>query len=82
MYPILLRLGPVTIFTYGFFLALAFCTAIYLSCREARRVGLPEEVIFNLCFYLIVAALVGSRLLHVILNFPHFASQPFKVFAL
>lgn len=45
MYPILLRLGPVTIYTYGFFLALAFLTAIFLSCREARRVGLPVETI-------------------------------------
>jgi phosphatidylglycerol:prolipoprotein diacylglycerol transferase len=82
MYPILLRLGPVTIYTYGFFLALAFLTVIFLSCREARRVGLPVETVYNLCFSLIVAALVGARLLHVILNFPDFVSQPLKVFAL
>ena len=41
MYPILFKFGPIKIFTYGFFLALAFLSAIYLAAREAERLGLP-----------------------------------------
>ena len=41
MYPVLFNYGPLKIFTYGFFLALAFLSAIYIGSREAGRLGLP-----------------------------------------
>ena len=82
MHPILLKLGPITIFTYGFFLAVAFLSAIFMAGREAQRLGLPKGQFYDLCFYIIVAALVGSRLLFVILEPRAFLSHPLKLFAL
>jgi len=82
MYPVLLDFGPVRIFTYGFFLALAFLSAIYLSGREAGRLGLPVARFYDLCFYLVLAAVVGSRLLYVLLELPVFLARPLKIFAL
>jgi len=82
MYPILLDFGPVKIFTYGFFLALAFLSAIYLSAREAGRLGLPVARFYDLCFYIVLAAVVGSRLLYVLLDLKHFLANPLKIFAL
>lgn len=82
MHPILFEYGPLRIFTYGFMLALAFLSAIYISGREARRLGLPVAKFYDLCFYAIVAALVGSRLLYVLLELPTFLAHPLKILAI
>jgi phosphatidylglycerol:prolipoprotein diacylglycerol transferase len=82
MHPVLFEFGPVKIFTYGFMLALAFLTAIYISGREAQRLGLPVAKFYDLCFFIIVAALVGSRLVYVIMELPTFLARPWKIFAL
>ncbi|MGA9753756.1 MAG: prolipoprotein diacylglyceryl transferase [Desulfobaccales bacterium] len=82
MHPILFEIGPIKIFTYGFLLALAFLSAIFVAGREAKRLGLPPGKFFDLCFYLILAALVGSRLLYVLLELRTFAAHPLKIFAL
>ncbi|HZE20726.1 MAG TPA: prolipoprotein diacylglyceryl transferase, partial [Desulfobaccales bacterium] len=82
MHPILFKIGPVTIYTYGFLLALAFLAAIYVAGREAERLGLPGGKFFDLCFYIILAALVGSRLLFVILEPRTFFSHPLEALAL
>jgi phosphatidylglycerol:prolipoprotein diacylglycerol transferase len=82
MHPILFEFGPIRLYTYGLFLALAFLCAIFIASREAKRLGLPVAKFYDLCFYVIVAALVGSRLLYVILDPRPFLSRPFKFFAL
>jgi phosphatidylglycerol:prolipoprotein diacylglycerol transferase len=82
MHPVLFELGPLRIFTYGFFLALAFLTAIYVAAREAHRLGLPVGKFYDLCFYVVLAALVGSRLLYVLLEWRQFLAHPLKIFAL
>jgi phosphatidylglycerol:prolipoprotein diacylglycerol transferase len=82
MHPILFELGPLKIFSYGLFLALGFLCAIYIASREAGRLGLPVSKFYDLCFYIVVSALVGSRLLYVILDFRPFLENPLKLFAL
>ncbi len=82
MYPVLFEYGALRVFTYGFFLAMAFLCAIYVAAREARRLGLPVGKFYDLCFYAVLAALVGSRLLYVLLDLRHFLANPLKIFAL
>jgi phosphatidylglycerol:prolipoprotein diacylglycerol transferase len=82
MYPILFKFGPVRIFTYGFFLAVGFVIAIFLAGREAKRQGLPAGRFFDLCFYIILASLVGSRLLYVLTELPYFLANPLDIFVL
>jgi phosphatidylglycerol:prolipoprotein diacylglycerol transferase len=82
MHPILFKLGPITIYTYGVLLALAFLAAIYVAAQEAERLGLPKSKFYDLCFYIVVAALVGSRLLFVVLEPRAFFSHPLDTLAL
>jgi len=63
-------------------LALGFLSAIFVAGQEARRQGISQGQFFDLCFYLILAALVGSRLLYVLLELRTFAAHPLKIFAL
>jgi phosphatidylglycerol:prolipoprotein diacylglycerol transferase len=63
MYPILFRIGNFPVNTYGVFLALAFLAAIFVTVRLAARDGLPKEKIYDLCLWLLLSSLVGSKLL-------------------
>ncbi len=79
MYPVLFRIGPFTLHTYGVFIAMAFLSAIALALREARREGEDANKILDLCFYMLVAAIVGSRILYVLINWSAFRHDPFEI---
>ncbi len=72
MYPVLFRIGPFAVHTYGVFVAMAFLSAIALALREARREGEDANKILDLCFYVLVAAILGSRVLYVLVNWSTF----------
>jgi phosphatidylglycerol---prolipoprotein diacylglyceryl transferase len=80
MFPILIDIGPITIHTYGFFVALGLLAGIFLATREARRLGLDGDKVMDMCFYIVVAAIAGSRLLYVIQNLETFRSAPLEMF--
>ncbi len=80
MYPILFSYGHFRIYTYGFFLALAFFCSMYMAGREAKRRGTRAEQIYDLSFYSIVAAIIGSRLLDVLLKWNYFSAHPLEIF--
>ncbi len=82
MHPILFKYGFLTLYTYGFFLALAFLSAIYIGSREAGRLGLPVAKFYDLCFWAVVGALVGSRVLYILLEPRPFLEHPLKIFAI
>jgi phosphatidylglycerol:prolipoprotein diacylglycerol transferase len=63
MYPELFRIGNFPINTYGVFLALAFLGAIMVTVRLGARDGLPRERIYDLCLWMLLSSLVGSKIL-------------------
>jgi phosphatidylglycerol:prolipoprotein diacylglycerol transferase len=79
MVPILIRFGDLTLHTYGVLVASGFLLAVLLAHREARRAGIDPELILDLSFYLLLAALVGSRLFYVLGNWAEFAENPIDI---
>lgn len=73
------EIGPFSIYTYGFFIALAFLSGIFWASKEAARVGEEPEVIIDLSFWIIVAAIIGSRLLFVLLNLKDYLQAPVNI---
>ncbi|MBC2716688.1 MAG: prolipoprotein diacylglyceryl transferase [Desulfobacteraceae bacterium] len=81
MYPVLLKFGElITIHTYGFFIALAVLAGMFIARYEAKRLGIDPDKVVDACFYVVVAAIVGSRLLYVFTNIEFFMSAPLEVF--
>jgi phosphatidylglycerol:prolipoprotein diacylglycerol transferase len=54
--------------TYGLLIASAFVVGIWLAQREARRQGQDPERVADLSFWILVAALVGSRIYFIFVN--------------
>jgi phosphatidylglycerol:prolipoprotein diacylglycerol transferase len=54
--------------TYGLLIAAAFLVGIWLAQREARRRGQDPERLADLSFWILVAALVGSRVYFILVN--------------
>lgn len=76
MHPVLVDLGFASIGTYGFALVLAFLAAIWLATRRATQEGLPPGQILDLSVWLLVASIVGAKLLLVIVDWRQYAAQP------
>jgi phosphatidylglycerol:prolipoprotein diacylglycerol transferase len=81
MYPVLFRIGSFPVNTYGVFLALAFLCAIFVTVRLATRDGLPKERIYDLCLWLLLSSLVGSKLL-MLFTEPEYRANPKLLFSL
>jgi phosphatidylglycerol:prolipoprotein diacylglycerol transferase len=62
-------------------LAVSFLIGIYLAAYRANGRGLKPQLILDLSVYIIVAAVVGSRLLYVLFHVDEY-SNPLEVFAL
>ena len=79
MHPIFFRLGPFTIHTYGVLVALAFLAGMLFAVREGKRKGIDPEKILDLCFYILVAAIVGSRILQVAVEYRYYLEHPLEI---
>ena len=81
MYPELFRIGNFPINTYGVFLALAFLCAILIAVRLAARDGLPREKIYDLSLWMLLASLIGSKVL-MLFTEPEYRDHPLQLISL
>ena len=80
MYPILIEFGFFKIFTYGLLVATGFLVAILLASSRAEKEGLDSQKVLDLCFYVMVSALLGARLLYVVVEHRYFLASPLEIF--
>ncbi|MCL2484840.1 MAG: prolipoprotein diacylglyceryl transferase [Endomicrobia bacterium] len=83
MYPILFSFGKVTVYTYGFFIAVGFIAAIsYVShiLKQTKSGVLTRDELYNLFFGLIISAITGARILYILVNFNAFLASPLDIF--
>jgi len=81
VHPVLIDIGIFEIRSYGFMLALSFLIGIYVAGYRAKKVGVDPQYVLDLSVYIILAAVIGSRLLYVVFHLSEFDS-PWQVFAL
>lgn len=82
MHRVLFQLGPITFWSYGTLLALAFAVGTLGAAREARSRGIAEDHVYNLAVLFGITGVVGARLLHVLLNLGYYLAHPLAVFDL
>ena len=67
-HPVLLDLGFLKIYSWGFMVAIAFIVATILTAKEAKRKNISPEKIYSLVTYIIIGAIIGSRIAYLLFN--------------
>jgi len=78
--PILFELGPITIYWYGFFMALAILGGFLITLKIATWHGVKKETIYDLFFYLIIGGFIGARIFYILYNPIYFWNHPLDIF--
>ena len=82
MYPRLFEFGPITVYTYGVLLALAYLAGLKLAMVRAKARGLDANRVLDLGIYIIISALVGAKLLLLITDYQTFTRDPRELLTL
>jgi phosphatidylglycerol:prolipoprotein diacylglycerol transferase len=75
-------LGPFTLHTYGVLLAIAFLAGLWVASRQAKRAGLDANRITDMAVWVLIAGLVGAKLLLVAVDWRYFSRNPSELFSI
>ena len=76
MYPIIFQFGPITIYSFGVFMALAALAAAWVVSAELKRRGYNPELASTMVFAAAIGGLVGARLLFIVEEWDNFLRTP------
>ena len=76
MHPILFEVAGFPVYTYGLLLAAAYLLGLQFALMRARTRGLDANRVMDLGIWIIVSALVGAKLLLLIVDFDKFSRNP------
>lgn len=71
---IAIQLGPINIYWYGIFMAIAFCLGLF-ACYKIAQSYYPQtdlDKLSDLAFYILLGAIIGARLYFVGFNWDYF----------
>lgn len=77
--PVVFHLGPLQLHTYGLGLAITFWFASWYLSRRLRAHGWDDGWVAMVTVWVVIAALVGARVVHVVANWPEYAAQPAQI---
>jgi phosphatidylglycerol:prolipoprotein diacylglycerol transferase len=82
MHPILFEIGRFPVYTYGVLLAAAYLLGLQFALVRARTRGLDPNRVMDLGIWIIISALVGAKLLLLIVEFDKYQANPGELFDL
>ena len=82
MHPILVKLGPLTVHTYGFLMALGVGLGLWFLYAQAKRRGLDAVLLMDAAFYTIIVSLIGAKLVLLVKDFSYYTSNWRELFSL
>jgi phosphatidylglycerol:prolipoprotein diacylglycerol transferase len=80
--PVVFHIGPLQVHTYGIGLALTFWFAFTYFERRLRRNGFRTDWFVSVFLWIILAAIVGARALHVLSNLGYYDHSPDQILAI
>jgi phosphatidylglycerol:prolipoprotein diacylglycerol transferase len=72
MHPILFEIGGFPVYTYGVLLAAAYLLGLQFAIKRAKTRGLDQNRVMDLGIWIIISALVGAKLLLLIVEWDTF----------
>jgi len=82
MFPRLLEIGPITVYTYGLLLAVSYLIGLQVATVRAKARGVDPQKMLDLGIWVIISAIVGAKLLLLAVDFDYFRQRPAEIFSL
>lgn len=82
MHPIICKIGPFTVYSYGLMLVAAFLTGSFLLVQRAKREGVSADIIFNFTFLVFICGVIGARIFYVVYNLVYYLKNPLEIIML
>lgn len=79
MHPILLKIGPVNVYSYGVMVAIGFGLAALLIYARAPKFNIERDKIIDYVILILVSGVVGARMLYVMTNFDYYRANPMEI---
>lgn len=78
MYPVLFKIGPLVIYSFGLMMAIAFLTANYFFAKEVKRRALDESHVTKITMIALIGGVAGSKLFSIFEDWSAFVHDPVK----
>lgn len=78
MHPILFKIGPLTVYSYGVCVALGFAAAAFFIYRRAAHFGIDKDSMIDLLIIMLISGVIGARALYVALNLGYYIANPMQ----
>lgn len=77
MYPVLIEIGPLTIYMLGLLWALGASAGLWILHLELKRYRYDPEIASSVVFGAAIGSLLGARLLFILEEWESFTQVPF-----
>ncbi len=77
--PVIFHLGDFELRWYSLAIILAIAAAVLIAARLGKKKGIATEEIYSLALWVVIAGIVGARLVHVIDQWQYYAGNPLQI---
>ena len=77
--PVIFHLGSFELRWYSLAIILAIGAAVLVTAHLGKKKGIATEEIYSLALWVVIAGIVGARLLHVIDQWQYYATNPLQI---
>lgn len=81
MFPELFHLGSFWLPTYGFLVAIGVMAGLTVAAKLAQRAGVDSENAWNLGALIVIASIVGAKVMLIINDWGWYSSHPGEIFS-
>ncbi len=82
MLPQLFQIGRFFLPTYGLLVSLGVLIGLWISARNSARQGIDPEKAWNLGILVVLAGILGAKILYIIVDWSTYAEHPSEIFSL
>jgi phosphatidylglycerol:prolipoprotein diacylglycerol transferase len=80
--PVLVRIGPISIYWYGVLIVSGAVLAAYIASKLSSRNGHDPEISWNLLLVVLFTGVIGARIYHIISSWDYYRANPGEMFGL
>ena len=80
--PILVQIGPITVYWYGVLIVSGAMLAAHIGSKLSSRNGHNPEVSWNMLLVLLFTGILGARIYHIISSWDYYRANPGQMFGL